>query len=251
MARALPPSAGRRRRGPDHGGPRRPAGVFQAERQARRARRRLERGAVEGRTCAGRRGRRSMSMARRPAPASLISRAGARPCASCGARFEPDDLKGAALAIADAESAAEAEAFRAAAQAFGAPVNIIDKPAFSDFQFGAIVDRSPLVIAISTDGASPVLAQALRGRIEAVLPRGRQALGGGGQRLARAVCRRWPSRRSCAGASGSCSARRRSPPARRLRAKGFSRSYWPRPSAIPARRGRSRSSARGRAIPSF
>ena len=84
--------------------------------------------------------------------------------------FQPDDLKGAALAIADVDSAAEAEAFRAAARAFGAPANIIDKPACSDFQFGAIVDRSPLVIAISSDGASPILTQALRGRIEAVLP---------------------------------------------------------------------------------
>ena len=84
--------------------------------------------------------------------------------------FQPDDLKGAALAIADVETAAEAEAFSAAARAVGAPANIIDKPAFSDFQFGAIVDRSPLVIAISTGGASPILAQAVRGRIEAVLP---------------------------------------------------------------------------------
>ena len=86
------------------------------------------------------------------------------------ARVSTDDLKGAALAIADVESAAEAQDFRAAAQAVGVPANIIDKPAFSDFQFGAIVDRSPLVIAISTDGASPILAQALRGHIEAILP---------------------------------------------------------------------------------
>ncbi|WP_244628866.1 siroheme synthase CysG [Methylocella tundrae] len=81
-----------------------------------------------------------------------------------------EDLNGAALAIADVGSAAEAERFRAAANAAGAPANVIDKPAFSDFQFGAIVDRSPLVIAISTDGASPILTQALRGRIEAILP---------------------------------------------------------------------------------
>ncbi|MEJ0091937.1 MAG: siroheme synthase CysG [Methylocella sp.] len=85
-------------------------------------------------------------------------------------QFEPEDLAGAALAIADAESAAEAEHFQRLARAAKVPLNIIDKPDFSDFQFGAIVDRSPLVIAISTDGASPILAQALRGRIEAMLP---------------------------------------------------------------------------------
>ena len=84
--------------------------------------------------------------------------------------FQADDLNGAALAIGDIEGAAEAAEFRAAARAFGALANIIDKPALSDFQFGAIVDRSPLVVAISTDGASPILAQAVRGRIEAVLP---------------------------------------------------------------------------------
>ena len=52
----------------------------------------------------------------------------------------------------------------------GAPVNVIDRPAFCDFSFGAIVNRSPLVIGISTDGAAPVFGQALRARIEALIP---------------------------------------------------------------------------------
>ena len=47
---------------------------------------------------------------------------------------------------------------------------MIDRPAFCDFSFGAIVNRSPLVIGISTDGAAPVFAQAIRARIEALLP---------------------------------------------------------------------------------
>jgi uroporphyrin-III C-methyltransferase/precorrin-2 dehydrogenase/sirohydrochlorin ferrochelatase len=86
--------------------------------------------------------------------------------------FRPEDLCGAALAIADMESREDAAAFKAAAQAAGVPANIIDRPEFSDFQFGAIVDRSPLVIGISTDGAAPILAQAVRGRLEALLPQG-------------------------------------------------------------------------------
>ena len=62
--------------------------------------------------------------------------------------------------------------FAAAARAAGVPVNVIDRPAFCDFSFGAIVNRSPLVIGISTDGASPVFGQAIRAKIEALIPRG-------------------------------------------------------------------------------
>ncbi|MGO9235734.1 MAG: siroheme synthase CysG [Methylocella sp.] len=103
--------------------------------------------------------------------AGLLDLARERPSVRLVRRaFRADDMNRAALAIGDIEGAAEAAEFRAAARAFGALANIIDKPALSDFQFGAIVDRSPLVVAISTDGASPILAQAVRGRIEAVLP---------------------------------------------------------------------------------
>jgi uroporphyrin-III C-methyltransferase/precorrin-2 dehydrogenase/sirohydrochlorin ferrochelatase len=52
------------------------------------------------------------------------------------------------------------------------PVNVVDKPAFCDFSFGAIVNRSPLVIGISTDGAAPVFAQMLRAKLEAFIPQG-------------------------------------------------------------------------------
>ena len=76
--------------------------------------------------------------------------------------------------------------FAAAARAAGVPVNVIDKPAFCDFSFGAIVNRSPLVIGISTDGAAPVFAQAIRAKLEALLPQGFRRLGGGGGALARA-----------------------------------------------------------------
>src|ERR1700737_721162 len=100
-----------------------------------------------------------VALARRCPAVALVSR-----------RIESEDFRGAALGGVDAESAAEAAEFQAAARAGGVPVNVIDKPGFSDFQFGAIVDRSPLVIGISTDGGSPVLAQAIRGRLEALLP---------------------------------------------------------------------------------
>ncbi|OYU48127.1 MAG: uroporphyrinogen-III C-methyltransferase [Rhizobiales bacterium PAR1] len=77
---------------------------------------------------------------------------------------------GAALAVGDCESAEEAKAFRCAAKAAGVPVNTVDKPETCDFQFGSIVNRSPVVIGISTDGAAPILGQAIRRRIETLLP---------------------------------------------------------------------------------
>ena len=86
--------------------------------------------------------------------------------------WTPVDFDGAAMAIGDIEDEAEVTAFVAAARSAGVPVNVIDKPAFCDFQFGAIVNRSPLIVSISTDGAAPVFGQAIRARIEALLPTG-------------------------------------------------------------------------------
>lgn len=77
---------------------------------------------------------------------------------------------GAAIFVADAADEAEAAAFVALARQAGVPVNVIDRPAFCDFQFGSIVNRSPVVVGISTDGAAPILGQAIRRRIEAMLP---------------------------------------------------------------------------------
>ncbi len=76
------------------------------------------------------------------------------------------------MAIGAFEDDAQAAAFAAMARAAGVPVNVIDKPAFCDFSFGAIVNRSPLVIGISTDGAAPVFGQAIRAKLEALIPRG-------------------------------------------------------------------------------
>jgi uroporphyrin-III C-methyltransferase/precorrin-2 dehydrogenase/sirohydrochlorin ferrochelatase len=86
--------------------------------------------------------------------------------------WRPGDLAGASFAVGAMEGDAEAARFRDAARLAGVPVNVIDKPAFCDVQFGGIVNRSPLVIGISTDGAAPVFGQAVRARIEAILPQG-------------------------------------------------------------------------------
>jgi uroporphyrin-III C-methyltransferase / precorrin-2 dehydrogenase / sirohydrochlorin ferrochelatase len=83
-----------------------------------------------------------------------------------------DDFADAAMAVADCADDAEAGEFAAAARSAGVLVNVIDRPAFCDFSFGAIVNRSPLVIGISTDGAAPVFSQAIRAKIEALIPKG-------------------------------------------------------------------------------
>lgn len=80
------------------------------------------------------------------------------------------DMSGAAFAVADIDEAADAEIFVTAARAAGVPYNVIDKPEFCRLQFGSIVNRSPVVVGISTAGAAPILGQAVRRRIETLLP---------------------------------------------------------------------------------
>jgi uroporphyrin-III C-methyltransferase/precorrin-2 dehydrogenase/sirohydrochlorin ferrochelatase len=86
--------------------------------------------------------------------------------------WRPEDLAGAAFAVAAVDGEDECAAFVAEARARGVVVNAVDRPHLCDVQFGAIVNRSPLVVGISTDGAAPVFGQAIRSRIEALLPRG-------------------------------------------------------------------------------
>ena len=71
--------------------------------------------------------------------------------------WSPQVFEGAAIAIADCEDDASAADFFEAACTAGVPVNIIDKPRYCQFQFGSIVNRSPVVVAISDRwrGADP------------------------------------------------------------------------------------------------
>jgi uroporphyrin-III C-methyltransferase / precorrin-2 dehydrogenase / sirohydrochlorin ferrochelatase len=86
--------------------------------------------------------------------------------------WEAADFSGAALVVGALDDDRSAARFAETASALKIPFNVIDKPAFCSFAFGAIVNRSPLVVGISTDGAAPVFAQTIRSRIESLLPAG-------------------------------------------------------------------------------
>jgi len=73
------------------------------------------------------------------------------------------------------------------AHATGKLVNIVDRPELSDFTMPAIVDRGDIVVAVSTHGASPVLAQRVRAAIESVLPPGLGRLAQFAQRFRTAI----------------------------------------------------------------
>lgn len=84
--------------------------------------------------------------------------------------FESDDLSGFNLVVSATNDASVNEFVSKCAKSQNVWVNVVDSPALCDFIFPAIVDRSPITIAISSGGASPVLARLLRAKIETVIP---------------------------------------------------------------------------------
>ncbi len=84
--------------------------------------------------------------------------------------FRTDDTKGATVLFAATGEAGEDRIAIQAARAAGVPANAVDRPAISDFIMPAIVDRGAVTVAISSSGTAPVLARAIRRRIEALLP---------------------------------------------------------------------------------
>ena len=85
-------------------------------------------------------------------------------------RFRDWDLRNAVLAIGASEDDELDRRVAAAARKRGIPVNVVDRPELSDFIVPSIVDRGPVTVAISSDGASPVLARRLREQIETLVP---------------------------------------------------------------------------------
>lgn len=84
--------------------------------------------------------------------------------------YQPADLGGHYLVIAATDDRALNESVSRDAQQLNIPVNVVDNPDLCSFILPAIIDRSPLMIAVSSGGQSPVLARLLRSRIESAIP---------------------------------------------------------------------------------
>lgn len=85
--------------------------------------------------------------------------------------FRPAHLTDAALVFSAREDWDLDKAVVNAARIMGVPVNAVDKPELCDFYTGALVNRAPIAVAITSTGVGPVLSRHIRARIEAMLPR--------------------------------------------------------------------------------
>ncbi len=86
------------------------------------------------------------------------------------ARFEENHLEGVTLVIAATDDRSVNQRVSELARQRGIPVNVVDDPELCSFIMPAILDRSPLMVAFSSGGASPVLTRMMRGKLESVIP---------------------------------------------------------------------------------
>lgn len=85
-------------------------------------------------------------------------------------RFSPEDVEGMRLVVSATNDRKSNEQVATAASSHHIPVNVVDNPDLCSFIFPAIIDRSPLIAAVSSGGASPVLARLMRAKIESTIP---------------------------------------------------------------------------------
>lgn len=100
----------------------------------------------------------------------LRNRVEAGELAHTGASFDPSHLNTAELVVAATSVREVNAAVSRAARERRIPVNVVDDPELSTFIFPALIDRSPIVVAVSSAGHAPVLARRLREQLEALLP---------------------------------------------------------------------------------
>ncbi|WP_404355824.1 siroheme synthase CysG [Methylotuvimicrobium sp. KM1] len=86
--------------------------------------------------------------------------------------FQPEDLENFILVVSATNRLETNQQVSKSAHERNIPVNVVDSPQLCSFIFPAIIDRSPLVAAVSSGGAAPVLARLLRAKIETLIPSG-------------------------------------------------------------------------------
>jgi uroporphyrin-III C-methyltransferase/precorrin-2 dehydrogenase/sirohydrochlorin ferrochelatase len=101
----------------------------------------------------------------------IVERAAAGKISLVQREFVPGDLDGARLVIVATSRRAVNRWIAALSEARGVPVNVVDDREASRFIVPALIDRDPVLVAISTGGSSPVLARRLRERLEALIPK--------------------------------------------------------------------------------
>ncbi|MFE1816432.1 siroheme synthase CysG [Metapseudomonas otitidis] len=106
--------------------------------------------------------------------------------------YASGDLEGAVLVIAATDDEPLNAQISRDAQARGVPVNVVDAPALCSVIFPAIVDRSPLIVAVSSAGDAPVLARLIRAKIETWIPSAYGQLAGLAKRFRQQVKQLFP-----------------------------------------------------------
>lgn len=86
--------------------------------------------------------------------------------------FVEGDLDGTQLVIAATNDTTLNKTISQLANGRNLPVNVVDNPELCSFILPAIIDRSPVVVAVSSGGKSPVLARLIRARLETLIPSG-------------------------------------------------------------------------------